>query len=216
MDGEYVLSLTFTNDSKTIVCASPERTRLVDRASGRELRTIKVRQWPIAILADGLTLVGQQAYRLLLWDVQTGKALHDRPGENFTPEAVALSPDGRFTATAEWIDHEVSLWDAATGRRLRLLELKGEGRYVRNLAFTGDGGNVAACQYKGFLQCWDAVTGKEVKAVQLAGVNKPGVFYYPKFHISADGQQVSAASDPRATKVPVFAWEPGTPIAASC
>ena len=117
-------------------------------------------------------------------------------GRNGRAHAVALSPDGRFAATAEWIDHEVSLWDAATGRRLRLLELKGEGRYVRSLAFTGDGGNVAACQYKGFFQCWDAATGKELRALQPEGSDSIG-YPYPRYHISPDGQQICSASDPR-------------------
>lgn len=63
--------------------------------------------------------------RLKVWDVKTGKLIHDLPGHSHA-EAVSFSPDGNLLASAgRWSGHEhgtgVIIWNVQTGKKLNTL-----------------------------------------------------------------------------------------------
>lgn len=153
--------LLFRPDGKELVSQGEDEKnlRFWDLASGQLKRTLREESWieSVAISANGKWIA--TAYRnsndestIHLWDVATGKVLRIfdrldkaapigpdgkalRP-ENF-PMSVALSPDGRWLATAG-LDENVQLWDTATGKQSVIL--KGElGRLTIQLCFSPDG-----------------------------------------------------------------------------
>jgi hypothetical protein len=69
----------------------------------------------------------------------------------------------------------VTLWDAADGRLVRYLPLRGAGRYVRDLGFAAAGRTVWAAQGLGFVQVWDVTTGAERRSAQLGAPNARGI-----------------------------------------
>jgi WD40 repeat protein len=186
-------SLACAPNGKTLVCGFSDRSCLLDLDTGRVLHRLTSRPIWTDSTPDGKTLVANMGQQIRMWDTATGKTLGAREGEFGWQPVLAVSPDGRLLAEADWLDQHVSLWDTNSGRLLRQLPLKGEKRDVRNLSFSADGKTLVACQYKGFLQFWDAASGNEQRTVQLhdPGWRNPDFVYFFQLHVSLDGKHIS-------------------------
>jgi RNA polymerase sigma factor (sigma-70 family) len=189
----YYYSLNFSPDGKTIACGFSDDSCVLDSSTGRILLRLTGRPVKLTFSADGRYLAGSTGQRIRLWELAAKKEIHAQSGDLGSILAAEVSPDGRILATAEWLDHAVSLWDAANGRLLRQLPLRGEQQYVRNLTFSPDGQTLCAGQYRGFMQIWDVTTGVEKKAVQLEEPGRPkdNYVYYYHVHVADDRKHIS-------------------------
>src|SRR5262249_22838166 len=79
-------------------------------------------------------------------------------------EDIAYSPDGKLLATAS-IDHTVRIWDAHTGRLLRILYHPDP---VDAVGFGPTSDKVATLDYAGTIRIWDACTDCENSTALLA------------------------------------------------
>jgi len=191
-------SLAASPDGKTLACGFSDHSCLLDLTTGRVVHPLPDRPIQIAFSPDGKRLIADMGYRLRIWDPVTGKAIHDHPGDFGWELAMAVSPDGRLLAAADWMDQSVALWDTASGRLLRQLPLKGEksegeNKYVRNLAFSPDGKTLRVSQYKGCIQAWETASGKDQRTVQLNDPSQenPHLTYFFQLHVSLDGKRAS-------------------------
>jgi uncharacterized protein (TIGR03067 family) len=100
--------------------------RLLDAATGKELRRLKGPTVPVRALAftpDGKRLVadatGQAAY---VWDVGSGGLLHVLGKERPYVWGMALAPDGRTLLTTS-LAGKLFLWDVESGKQIRGLHV---------------------------------------------------------------------------------------------
>ncbi len=195
-----MLCLAFSPDDRQIVTGSTDTTaRLWDVASGRELRafwghTGNVRS--VAFSPDGnQVLTASEDGTLRFWNTDTGTATRVIDGatavRGLSPVAnkflsAVFSPDGKLVLTA---GEGVHLWDAATGKEIRALQIGGDierqeldrlkgnrlldfistpsavfspdGKYI--LTAGGQGSAV-----RGKTRLWDAMSGKVLRVFPVA------------------------------------------------
>jgi WD40 repeat protein len=91
------------------------------------------------------------------------------PGNSFVV-FLAFSPDGRVVAAGQENPPSVALFDVATHRRLRLIDiprdLGSQPSLLRGLAFSPDGSQlVTLVRYSDTVRVWDVATGRQIHAV---------------------------------------------------
>jgi WD40 repeat protein len=97
-------------------------------------------------------------------DVATDKVVTVVSAHTGQVEDIAYSPNGKLLATAS-IDHTVRIWDAHTGRPLRILYHPDP---VDAVAFGPTGNRIATLDYAGTIRIWDACTDCENPTALLA------------------------------------------------
>jgi WD40 repeat protein len=110
--------------------------------------------------------------------------------EGSLTECVAFSPDGATLASgstgisgAEGDD--VILWDAATGKQIRIFEGHREG--VVNVAFSPDGSMLASGASDGTVMLWNATTGERVHVLKGHTREVSGIAFLPNGVTLASG-----------------------------
>src|SRR5262249_3283446 len=98
-----ICSLRFSPDGTLLAAADEKCTVLWELATGKKRCTLPARpSGCLAFSPDGKTLAStgennMQAVRI--WDLATGKSVHERPGHEQSVESVAVSPDGKVLAS---------------------------------------------------------------------------------------------------------------------
>jgi WD40 repeat protein len=181
--------LLFTPDGRTLLTVdhADGAVRLWDVAAGKERRAFRAVRgrkqpgyavWRAALSPDGRTvavahqrgdvhaLPGEAPVRL--WDVASGKELHELAGHTMEVFDLAFSPDGRLLATCTLDTRgtvgvprsrfdEVFVWDLAAGKRVAALP---EGLPVGagSVAFALDGRTLATASTDGVISLWEVAS----------------------------------------------------------
>jgi RNA polymerase sigma factor (sigma-70 family) len=174
--GGWVKTLLFLPDGKTLVLGGFDiRLWEVDTAKtvgrftwDRSIGSVEC----VALSSNGKTLAASldgNTHTVALWDVPTGKRLHDFGGHVGGVHAVAFSPDCRLLATGAsernfTPDNKVQLWDPTTGEAVRQL---GQGLgLIYSIAFSPNGRFLAASNEDGTIRSLDRDTGKELRRLE--------------------------------------------------
>jgi WD40 repeat protein len=104
------------------------------------------------------------AGQVSILNVATNKVVTVLTAHTGQVEDIAYSPNGKLLATAS-IDHTVRIWDAHTGRPLRILDHPDP---VDAVAFSPNSTTIATLDYAGTIRIWDACTGCENPTALLA------------------------------------------------
>ena len=172
-----VSGIAFTPDGAFLAVEDLYEIRLWDVATGRLVRTLdgRVTVSALAITPDGkhlLAAVWDNKNRgVPVWDVATGKRVRTLAGhDHVMTAAVAVSPDGRWVATAggpalniadrtTGTDHDIHLYDAATGERRHVLP--GQPTATAALRFTPDSKTLLTGD--AVVRFWDVATGRQLR-----------------------------------------------------
>jgi RNA polymerase sigma factor (sigma-70 family) len=209
----FVTGVAFAPDGKTLASTCCDgAVRLWESNTGKEFRRFTRTPNPIlgqgevtfngaAITRDGTLLVAiENLDTAHVWDLASGKEVRQLKGRYAF--GMALSPDDRTLAigeSGELAGRQVSLWDLATGRLLRVFGARG--RPVSALAFSPDGkvlatGESAAVGVQpnqpefslSSIRCWDVATGQRLRELKGHTGGVTAVSY------SADGTKLLSAS----------------------
>ena len=140
-----------------------------------------------------------------IWDAKTGRMLHEFPEQ--TGSKLAFSPDGKVLATSGFYERQVTLWDVASGERLR-----GLNQNARSLAFTPDGAHLIAGGRDGIVRMWLATTGQLAR--EFKG-HEGGLYAVA---LSPDGKMIASGgggdgTSPRSNEVRLWNADSGEEIA---
>src|SRR5262249_47854228 len=116
----------------------------------------------VAFSRDGRMVLTTGDDTAILWDVASGRELRRFQHEGRTRlNSVALSPDARLVATADFSEKDqVRIWDARTGKELR--RLSGHSSAVDIVRFSLDGRYVLTGGQDETVRAWDASAGDEI------------------------------------------------------
>jgi WD40 repeat protein len=172
-----VWGLRFSPDGKLLASRSvlDKAIKLVDVATGRELRTFTNEGGPIANFAFSkngqLLAAGDTDGAIRIWDIQTGHsvrslAIHSKIAKS-PINAIAFSPDGRYLAASIMAlsqnESSVRIWNVATWQELNALT----GGFPTTLMFTNDSKQLVGVDLGYAVTFWDVTTGVRKSSVKL-------------------------------------------------
>ncbi len=196
-----VPSAAFLADDKSLVVATigpagggryVSEVVLRETATGKEIRRFEGGAAPVRLSPDGKLLAsgtgGRNQQGVALWEVSTGKRLHDfKVDANYWVRALAFSPGGELLAGG-WASPSgnplgiVRRWDVRTGKEVGEA-IKWWERDLRFIAFSPDAGELLTVSENGRCSVWDPATGKERRRPEM-GRHGAG----RSLAISADGK----------------------------
>ena len=175
---DRIWGLDLTPDGKQAATAGGDGTvRIWDMVTGQVVRSWTADE-VTGVLRVGYTPDGRSLLtsgyggHVKLWDVATGKETRQYRGEiKWSRTGAALSPDGRLVATPGDDGMSITLYEAATGRRGRVLS--GHISYVTSLIFSPDSTRLISSADShtgddnkqindGSVQVWDIATGSQL------------------------------------------------------
>ena len=106
----------------------------------------------LAISRQEILASGGFDHQVLLWEVKSGRLLHELPDHEDVVHAVAFSPDGRLLVTG-CHDNRIRLWEVASGRLEAKFEVHQEP--VRSVVFTANGTGLISADEAGTIISWD-------------------------------------------------------------
>jgi WD40 repeat protein len=169
--GPCVAYLDLSPDDTTLLAGTSTTLRLHDVQTGEALRTFTPHRWATfaaQFSADGEQIVTagsdprprgclEECGEAKLWDTASGELqatfIHDSQ-----VSAAALSPDGRYLATADSFTGQAWLWDA-TNPTAPIVELRGGSSVIDSIAFSPDSSRILAGTRGGTAVMWDSATG---------------------------------------------------------
>jgi WD40 repeat protein len=122
-----------------------------------------------------------------IWDLASGRELHQLDGFRCSVKAVAFSPDGQ-TLAASGNDGMLKLWDVKTGAELKSLVHINSADIdmaTYSFVFSRDGKKIYAGNGDGTISEWDVATGKELRFWKAHDYSAFRLLFSPDYRLLA-------------------------------
>jgi len=173
--------VAFSPDDRQILTVAGRRFLWWDATTGKKLRSFCQSidsVLSVAFSPNGKkVIIGSHNNTAVLWDLASGRVLHTLPLPATYVSRVAFNRDGTQVLTACWDnDKVVTLWDPATGRKLRQISQAGgdeAAQYgiLNSVAISPDGRQILTAggdfsQKAAEIILWDVRTAKKLRSFE--------------------------------------------------
>jgi WD40 repeat protein len=176
--GGQVHEAVFSPDGSQLFVTGAPNLRILDvsgQAPPRRFGPETATSTRIVVSPDGTRLVtAADDGRLQLWDVASGRHLHEIGRQGSVIMSVAFFPDGRRIVSGGY-DDKVHVWDVENRKELLTLQLKG----VTRVAVSPDSKCIAATGWSLQTCVWDSDSGRELARLRARPVASYGLAFLP-------------------------------------
>ncbi|HWT02906.1 MAG TPA: AAA family ATPase [Pyrinomonadaceae bacterium] len=163
--------------------------------------------WEVWFSPDGkLMAILTDPRGLSVWRTDKVQEVWRAPLDQFT--GVKFSPDGQSIAAG--LGQNITIWEAATGRPLRVLKNESE---VERFAFTPDSKYLAATYREGMAYIWLLQSGTTVSQIAL---DQPKLLGGREIQFTPDGRFLVVEDSRKEYFVRTVWWHPGDLINEAC
>lgn len=200
LSASEAVKLTLLREGYVLANAELALVESIDAAQRNQWQLVLALPHPasvswVAYSPDGQLLVTASDDSMVrVWDVKSGKLVHQLADHTVSVKSAAFSPDGKLIASASE-DRTVRIWSVAIGKQVG--QLTGHTASVMSAMFSPDGQQIVSASADQTVRIWDVDSGKQVR--QLMG--HTGTVWSAVF--SPDGQQVVSASEDGTARI----WE---------
>nr|XP_060464678.1 WD repeat-containing protein 38 isoform X4 [Panthera onca] len=170
-----VETVSFSPDSKQLASGGwDKRVVLWEVQSGQMLRHLgghrdSVQSSDFAPSSDCLA-TGSWDSAIFIWDLRTGTPVishQELEGHSGNISCLCYSASG-LLASGSW-DKTIHIWKPST--RNLLVQLKGHVTWVKSIAFSPDGSQLASAGYSHMVKVWDCNTGKCIETLKVSKIH---------------------------------------------
>jgi WD40 repeat protein len=184
--------MQFSPDSRSLVLEGARGIIQWEVATGRLVQTLPGANQVLSldISPDGRLLALAMRGGVRLYDLKTGKRLQERQSPEGEALWIAFTRDGSALAMgARMEDGNLSLWDPATGRRLKVWQSRSGGVVCR---FAPDGTGIFAADGHTAIQLQEWGTGRELRRFAIQAPDRIAAPRLAAFELSPDGGTLTA------------------------